>query len=368
MRKNIIILIIMILGLILIGFVANNAPLFSVTDKSVIKIGAILTLSGEGASWGETSKNAIDLAITKINKTEGIHGKKIKIIYEDSSGDPIKTINAYKKLKDIDNVVAIIGPNMAYEVSAIAPLAANDNFPIITPSYANESTRINKKNPLLIWLDPYLESKELAKYIYDNGIKYIAVISTNDQWETEISNSFIYWFKESGGKIITHQKVNYDDKEIKTTITQLIKDNPEAVFVGTYYQFTNITKILKELNYKGVIYSAEVDDYLADQTKNYVNYLEFISSDKYSDDFVFEYEQTYRKQISIPAGQTYDTTNILLEIIKSCNSKVNCIYDNLENFKAYSGVSGKISIDDENRTYIPTAIYSLQRGKIMKIH
>ena len=47
----------------------------------VIKIGAILPLTGDAAVWGNNTKKGIDLAVEEIGKKGGVNGKKIKIIY-----------------------------------------------------------------------------------------------------------------------------------------------------------------------------------------------------------------------------------------------------------------------------------------------
>ncbi|GAF76750.1 unnamed protein product, partial [marine sediment metagenome] len=169
------------IGAMLIGLPAQ---------EETIKIGAMLILSGGGAAWGQASQRAIDLAVEEVNNVGGINGKKIEIIYEDTQGSASKAVSIYNKFKDIDNVIAIIGPNLQTEVSAIAPLAEKDGFPIITPSYAPIENRPNPKNPLMIMLDPIIEAEQMAEYVYDQGIKTISVLGTQDSWDEEVSTAF----------------------------------------------------------------------------------------------------------------------------------------------------------------------------------
>ncbi|MFH0739866.1 MAG: ABC transporter substrate-binding protein, partial [bacterium] len=60
---------------------ANTAPEVS----EPIKIGAILPLTGEGASYGDVWKKSIELGRGEI---EAKYGQKIEIIYEDSQMKP----------------------------------------------------------------------------------------------------------------------------------------------------------------------------------------------------------------------------------------------------------------------------------------
>ena len=85
-----------------VAFLAILALTFSActNDKEpqVIKIGAILPLTGPIAFFGEYEKNAINIACSEINDRGGIKGKKVEVIYEDSQNDPKKAVNAFNKL------------------------------------------------------------------------------------------------------------------------------------------------------------------------------------------------------------------------------------------------------------------------------
>ncbi|RKZ22128.1 hypothetical protein DRQ18_03210, partial [bacterium] len=72
---------------ILAVFIATTLIVFPSCKKQekVIKIGAILPLTGRTAFLGEGERNALLLAVEEINK-EGINGKKIELIIEDSKG------------------------------------------------------------------------------------------------------------------------------------------------------------------------------------------------------------------------------------------------------------------------------------------
>ena len=89
----------------------------------VIKIGAVLLLSGGNALWGENARKAIDLIIKDVNNKKDINGKMVKVIYEDSKGDPKEAVSALKKLIEINNVPAVLGDMLSATTLAMAPLA-----------------------------------------------------------------------------------------------------------------------------------------------------------------------------------------------------------------------------------------------------
>ncbi len=366
MSKTLKIIIGIIIAIVIIGGtwygVSRNKE-----EEEVVTVGAMLILSGDAAAWGQAAQRGIELAANEANKEGGINGRKIKVIYEDTQGVASNAVSAYEKLTKIDKVEVIIGPLSQTEVSTIAPLADKDKFPVITPSYAPISNRPNPRNPLLIWLDPTVESGEMADYVYEEGVRTISVLGTQDSWEKEVSKAFADKFKSLGGDIFFRDLLNIEETDVKTVALKAIKDNPDAVFLGTYYQFINLTKTLSELGYQGKLYSIEIDEYLANETKLFTSGLEFISSDLYRESFRKKYQETYGEKSNIPAGQSYDTMNILVSFLRKDSTREGLL-DAFERFEEYDGVSGVIKMTDDNKTIIPTAIYELNKGLIKRLN
>lgn len=358
------IIVIVVIGGIWYGASRKSAE--ESAEEEVIKIGAMLILSGDGAAWGQASQRGIELAVNEANESSGINNRRIEMIYEDTQGSASNAVSAYEKLTKIDEVKAIIGPLFQTEVSAIAPLADRDKFPIITPSYAPIVNRPNPRNPLLIWLDPTVEAGEMAEYVYKQEIRTISVLGTQDSWEKEISTAFADRFESLGGTIYFKDLLKIDETDVKTVTLKAIKNNPDAVFLGTYYHFLNLNRTLNELGYQGKLYSIEIDEYLANESKSYTSGLQFISSDLYRESFRIKYEEIYGEKSNIPAGQSYDAMNIFISFLRE-NSTQEGLLNAFKTFKQYKGVSGIITITEDDKTIIPTAIYELENGKIKKI-
>jgi branched-chain amino acid transport system substrate-binding protein len=343
-----------------------NKKTQDIVNKETIKIGAMLVLSGDVASWGQNAQRGIELAVNEANESGGINGKKIEMIYEDTQGSASVAVSAYGKLTKIDKVDAIIGPLLQTEVSAIAPLVAKDKFPVIAPSYAPITNRPNPRNPLLIWLDPTIEAEKMAEWVYSQGVKTISVLGTQDSWEKEVSTAFINKFESLGGKVYFSDLLKIDETDVKTVVLKAIRNKPDAVFLGTYYQFLNLTKALNELGYQGKLYSIEIDEYLANESKSYASGLKFISSDLYRESFRKKYEEIYKEKSNIPAGQSYDAMNILISFLRKDSNK-DRLLKAFELFERYEGVSGIITMTKDHKIIIPTAIYELKNGVIEKI-
>ncbi len=328
--------------------------------KEITTIGAIVILSGDAAAWGENAKKGIELAVAENNDAT------INIIFEDSQGDNKKALSSYQKLKTIDRVDAILGPLMQSEVAVIAPLVDEDKIPVIAPSYAPVTNRPNPRNPLMIWMDATLEAEQMAEYVFNEGIREVGVLGTLDNWEHEVSDAFAARFEELGGTIVAKEIVQTDATDVKTSIAKILDEDPEAIFLGTYYQFIYATKTIKELNYQGKLFGIEVDSYLAGETKEFSDGIQFIAPGFYADAFITKFEERYGQKPGIPAGQAYDATMILLQLLKDTKNKEEVI-KKMEQFQGYIGVSGQIEITPDHRTLLPTAMFAVQKGEIVKL-
>jgi branched-chain amino acid transport system substrate-binding protein len=67
-----------------------------------IKIGAILPLTGSGASYGVWMKGGTEIAAEEINASGGIAGRKLEVIYEDHAADVKRS--AMRRLVEVEKV------------------------------------------------------------------------------------------------------------------------------------------------------------------------------------------------------------------------------------------------------------------------
>lgn len=330
-----------------------------------IKIGALLILSGDFGQYGESSRNAIQMAVNEYNSVPG-NNKKVEIVFEDTKADPKTAVSAYRKLTTLDKVDVIVGPLLQVEMSAIEPLVKQDQVPMFSVAPIPVNQRGAVANPLVIWPDPTLEAGQMAMYVYNEGVRKVGILNTKDAWESEVSDAFSKKFKELGGTITGQEVVLPDSEETSLPVTKILSTKPDAIFVGTYYKFVYFVKKIKELGYKGKLYSIEIDTSLSDLTKPYSDGLQFISPAFYTPDFVEQYTKIYGVAPSIPVGQAYDATNLALSIINRSNSK-NEILLEMGKIREFSGVSGKIEFSENHRATFPLSIFEIQNGKINKV-
>ena len=151
---------ILAVGIIFFTSCGKKTESKNASETQVIKIGAILPLTGNIAYFGEYEKNALEVAMSRIKNK--INGKLIEVVYEDSENNPQKAVSAINKLINNDKVVAVVTQmtNVSY---AIAPIAQKNKIILLTLAMDPKVSAIGDYI-FRIYESITDESKRLAEY------------------------------------------------------------------------------------------------------------------------------------------------------------------------------------------------------------
>jgi branched-chain amino acid transport system substrate-binding protein len=133
MKKIIIVVFLTgILSLITMSFLGSGKAEADpgVTDNEIL-IGVSTVLTGGFSADGVDTKRSIDLFLDQINGAGGIHGRKLKVIYEDDAYNATKGVAAVRKLIELDKVFCIIGPGGSPPALAARPIIEKEGVPTV---------------------------------------------------------------------------------------------------------------------------------------------------------------------------------------------------------------------------------------------
>lgn len=115
-----------ILAILLILFVAVD----SVFGLPPIKIGALTCLSGPFHTWGIPASQGMEFAAQELNEAKGVLGREVVIVKLDSKNDPDESMTLFRRLVELDRVVAIGGIISSGIGLATSRLAEELNIPL----------------------------------------------------------------------------------------------------------------------------------------------------------------------------------------------------------------------------------------------
>jgi len=136
----------------------------SADEELTWKIGGIGPITGAASAYGSAAMNGAQIAVDEINAAGGINGYQIEFNAQDDEHDSEKSVNAYNTLKDW-GMQALVGTVTTAPCLAVAPLAAEDNMFMITPSASAEECITYGTNEFRMCFTDPAQGTASAQYI-----------------------------------------------------------------------------------------------------------------------------------------------------------------------------------------------------------
>lgn len=334
-----------------------------------IVVGFYGSLTGDGASFGQSSKEGSELAVEEINAAGGVLGRKIKLLIEDDQSKPDEASSAVTKLITQDKVVAVLGEVASRRTLAAAPVAQKYQIPMITPSSTNERvTEVGDYVFRICFIDPF-QGEVLAKFAYnDLKARKVAILKdTTQDYSVGLTDAITKNFTAMGGTVIEPVSYSGGDPDFKAILTQVRGQNPDAVFVTGYYtEAAIIARQARELGMNMPLLGG--DGWVGDSLKNGREALAncFISN-HYSGDnpdpvvqnFVKSYKAKFNREPDSIAALAYDSVKVLADSITRAGvtdgPKLRDAIAKLD----LAGVTGRLKMNDKRNVDKPAVIQAL---------
>lgn len=347
------------------------------TDSGEILVGYYGDLSGRTSSFGQSTRNGVEMAADEINKAGGINGRQIRILVEDDQGEPNKAATVVSKLVNQDRVHAILGEVASSNSLAAAPKAQEARVPMISPSSTNPAvTQVGDYIFRVCFIDPF-QGEVMAKFAANNlKAKRAAILY---DFNSDYSRGLYQFFKRSftgfGGQIVSEQSYTQGDRDFSGQLTAIRSANPEVIYVPGYYgEVGVIANQTKQLGIKAPLLGGDGWDapqlwQLGGAALNG----DYISNHYSVDDpspairkFVADYEARYKMQPDALAALGYDSMKVLADAIKRAGGTDSAkLRDAIAQTKDFPGVTGSITLDANRNAVKPAVVLKLQDQKFV---
>ncbi len=327
MKRNLRFLVFTLFILLVIGLV------FSGCKKEVkeIVIGGVGPVSGEAATFGQSTKEGAELAVEEWNAAGGLLGKNIKLIYQDDKGDPTEAATVWTKLITQDKVVAIVGTVMSKCSLAGAPISQQYKVPMISPTSTNPKvTEVGDYIFRACFIDPF-QGTVGAKFAFENlnAKKAACIFDVGNDYTKGLSEFFRDKFTELGGTIVAFEAHPTGTTDFKAQLTKIIAAKPDVIYISDYYNdVALIAKQARELGFKGPIVGGDGWDSpdlvkiggTAVENGYFTNHFSKDDPRPIVQEFVKKYQAKFGKVPDALAALAYDATIIMLDAIKRAGS------------------------------------------------
>jgi branched-chain amino acid transport system substrate-binding protein len=348
----------------------NNAK----NDKDVIKIGAILPLTGSASSVGEFQKNGIEVAVSEVNEMGGINGKKVEVIFGDSKNEGKEGLAVLKKMVELDKVKVFIASQSGVVVPLAKEISDNkDLLLFITISSYPEVTKLGD-NIFRFYVTSDNESKKMADFTYNKlGIKNAGVFYINDDFGISGLKTFRNKYIELGGKVVWDSSYEKTGSDFKTSLLKATNSKMEALYIIGYDKaFAIAVKQVREVGIKLPILASigmSVPEWIniAGESAEgiYVTATRFEpgSNNPKIKTFVEKYNKQFGKDPNMLAAFTYDSFKLIIEAFSKGANSPQELAEKLKKTNNYEGTIGNISFDISREGNIDLIIRKISDGK-----
>lgn len=346
-------------------------------EKNVIKIGALLSLTGNNAAQGNLAKNGILLGVEKVNEQGGVDGKLIELIIEDTETSVKGTLNAFKKITSTNEIVAIITTGDT-EFQAINSLAEQSQIPVIATICTGMLDEGRSS-----WLFRYCynevqEDECLMNFVKkDLEINNLALLYPNTLFGQDFYKYSKKYIEANNINIVANIAYDFNSTDQRSDAMKTVKANPDIICArGFGSALDALLRHISELGYKGRI----IGDLslVVPSTLNNTNGimegayivasdLDIASDSKIIKKYVKEYRNKFNLEPCFWDAIGYDSFIFICEAIKNAGVSTLEIKKALYQIEPKQLLLGNNKFENKNDVSFDMHIFQLNNNKLVKM-
>lgn len=226
-------------------------------QADLVRVGAILGLTGNYAAYGQKMKQGYDVALKELGRAAG--KPNISLIVEDSEFDPAKAVSAYHKLTSAQGINLIVGITGSKNAIPVCEAARGASVLIIDPlSSAPKITSACGANYFRIMASDALAGKYNAKWALEEDMKRPSVVYMEDDWGASYRDSVLAALRDSGFDDVPIHGVIAGTRDFRTQVEKLKGNKPDTIFLLLYAkEGSAFMQQLREAKISAAVYGSD---------------------------------------------------------------------------------------------------------------
>jgi len=332
--------------------------------EDVIKIGAILPLTGNLSWFGEHAKNSLMLLEEALNS----QNKQVKIHVYDSKSNPKDGLSAYRKML-IDNIkYCYVGLDPVSK--AILPNIEKDSVMMFVGSVDNDITE-ESKNMFRCYYGFRDQTMAQFEFLKSKDLRSVSMLLRDVSAIKKYSEELLG--EKLNGININVKNVEYFEptkKDFRTLLTKIIANSPDAIVMSEYGalypvifgDLRTITSSPPLILCGFVMLNVKTENYNLYEDVVFVGpaYLGTTSSD-----FRSKYKQRFGVFPTYEAYYSYDSGKILFLALKSTDGSIEKVRDYILKNKFLGVSQAELRFDKNGDLKVATVLKTFKNGKII---
>ncbi|HYX53290.1 MAG TPA: ABC transporter substrate-binding protein [Candidatus Limnocylindrales bacterium] len=348
------------------------------TTQSV-RIGAITSLTGSQAAFGEAHRNGYAIALDEINSRGGVLGKKLELDVYDDQSKPEQAVQGVSKLVDQDRVPILLGAYSSENTKAIVPAVSQRQLPLIIPT-ATADNVMDSKSPWVFRIcagaNDY--ARETLNFLKANAApKKIAIVYENTNFGQANRKSMEAAAKDAGMEVVAVESYEAKFPDYKPVLQRVKQANPDVIYFCSYLlDASTLMRQSREIDLNPKYYTSAGTGFAAaefptskgaganaDYTFSVSQWLPAVQWPG-SKDFDAEYFKRFNSHPAYHAIQAYAALLVAAEAINKAGSLDGAkIRDSIKALDLPSSAFGPIHFDFNGQNQHPVLITQVQGGQ-----
>lgn len=341
-----------------------------------LRVGVVLPLTGDLASYGKNAKDGIELAAQELNSMASKGGGgaiRISLVFEDSKGQPQPAVSAFQKLTTVDRVSCVIGDVASSSTLAMAPLANSKKVVLMSPAASAPGITDAGEFVFRVWPSDAFEASVIGDYLEKKPYRKIGLAYVNNDYGQAMLRIIDARLKNFGGVISDAEGFEQNTRDLRAQLTKLAGAAPEVILLVSYPKDSII--FLRQYAELGlhipIVSTSSFEDpqILKEQGKVaegivFSSPLPADDADVVVGNFRKAYEARYTKKPGLVADYAYDALRVLAEAARLVGATDGeSLRSGLGKIKDFYGASGLINFDTNGDVVKPAGLKTVKNGE-----
>lgn len=341
-----------------------------------ILLGEVEPLSGPPALLGIAYNVGTKVAIAEANAAGGVDGRKLRLITEDDGYVSSRTIQAAKKLIDVDKIFAFTSLSGSGQGIAVLPIIDKAGIPVMASiAPVTDLYQPPHKNVFVVGQSYQEGMYQLVKHLATKypGKKW-GIITQDDDYGDALRTGFSRARKEFGLNVVSEGEYKKGQQDFSSEMLRVRSAGAEVFMAGGVLgENVAMVKELEKLNHKlviGIFWPGRVPAALKlmGPASEGIYAVDYVDPD--NSETIAAFSERAKKLVSEAEVKAmnrytlagYASTKLLIEAMRRCGKNLTwaCTIAEVEKTKNFeSGVMGPISFG-------PGVRFSSQTVRIMR--
>ena len=318
-----------------------QTPAAKTPAPPILKIGVILPLSGDMAGYGDDARDTAELWL------KDHPAAPVKLIYEDTQLDPVRSFNAAQKLINIDHIKALLtlDANTARPIKRLAT-----QYKVIQICQAWDAGVADNKYNFIGEFEPPEDAAALCKYM-SGHYKKIAILYMQNVAFSICAREVEKEARKDDLEVVTSDPFTPGVRDFRIELVKIKEKNPDVLVLLSFSpEMEIIGHQLKQLGWQAPLTSVNSFDQSSEHSL--WNGCVSVSGMDLKGEYATKFFALYHRQTVYP-GFTYDYLTLLNDAYAKAGYSAERMHEELQKETPFHGIVGDAINDKGTFRYQP---------------